>query len=211
MSESNLKQEASGNAYVEPTTSAECTASMGRMISYAMEMHGEQKYAKSAPYIVHCIGVSNVASRFGFRVDDVRLGYFVHMGCVGHDILEDTDAKYREVEHRFGKTIAEVVYLLADEKGRDRDEKNAKTWPEIRKNDIARAVKLCDRIFNMETSISNRARQLDRYVAEYPGFRTALCIEGKYKELWDYLDTLTEQGRVLLTQRSSARTLILGG
>lgn len=207
MSESNLKQEAAGNAYVEPTTSAECTASMGRMISYAMEMHGEQKYAKSAPYIVHCIGVSNVASRFGFRVDDVRFGYFVHMGCVGHDIIEDTDAKYQDVEHRFGAVIAEVIYLLADEKGRDRAEKNAKTWPEIRKNDVARVVKLCDRIFNMETSLSNRARQLDRYVSEYYGFRTALCLEGEHKELWDYLDKLAEQGRMLVAQRSTCRVI----
>lgn len=181
--------------FVAPKTSSDCQQLYSKMLEYAMKQHGDQKYDKGMPYIVHLVGVSNIASRFGYHVDDIELGYKVHVVALGHDLLEDTKTKYRNLVDLFGEEIAEAIYALTDEKGRNREEKNAKTWPEIRKNMIASIVKPCDRIFNLETSLANNSHQLKRYISEHTTLRSVLYSE-KNDAVWKYMDSLFEAGRI---------------
>ncbi len=191
------------NDYIHPTTDRECSEMFNKMIGYAMQKHDGVNYDKGAPYIVHPIGVSNVANRFGIAVTDLEFGYYVHLGCLGHDLLEDTDAKYRTLVKYFGRDIAEIIYLVTDELGRDKDEVNRKTWPKTRADERAIAVKLCDRIFNMETSLANRSHQLRRYTNEYKDFKSHLEFWGKHaevmKRLWAHLDSLYAECEALMT------------
>jgi (p)ppGpp synthase/HD superfamily hydrolase len=190
------------NDYVHPTTDRECSELFNKMLGYAMEKHGADTYDKGAPYIVHPIGVSNVANRFGIAVTDLEFGYYVHLGCIGHDLLEDTDAKYRALLKHFGFDVAEIIYLVTDELGRTKEEVNHKTWPKTRSDERAIAVKLCDRVFNMETSLANKSHQLRRYVEEYKDFKNHLEFYGKHaevmKRLWAHLDSLYEECVALL-------------
>lgn len=193
--------------YVQPTTDRECSSMFNKMLGYAMEAHGSDTYDKGAPYIVHPIGVSNVANRFGIAVTDLEFGYYVHLGCIGHDLLEDTNAKYRTLVQRFGIDVAEIIFLVTDELGRTKEEVNHKTWPKIRTDERAIAVKLCDRAFNMETSIANKSHQLRRYTNEYEDFKNHLEFYGKHtevmKRLWAHLDSLHEECVALLAANPS--------
>lgn len=198
--------EACADAFKAPETALDCSALYNKMMAYAIQQHGEQKYDKGTPYIVHCIGVSNIASRFGYSVDDLALGYKVHIACIGHDLLEDTNSKYRDLVLHYGPEIAEAIYALTDEKGRDRHEKNMKTWPGIRNNTLALIVKPCDRIFNLETSIHNRSTQLRRYVNEHVDMRQTLCVP-ETTSLWEYLDELYVRACAVLDTYDSQRII----
>lgn len=62
-----------------------------------------------------------------------------------HDLLEDTDATYEEIEKLSNAKIAEAVKLLTKESGYI-----MKNYIErIKNNDIAKMVKLADRIHNL--------------------------------------------------------------
>ena len=84
---------------------------------------------------------------------------------------------------------------------------NHKTWPKTRTDERAIAVKLCDRAFNMETSLANRSHQLKRYVEEYKDFKSHLEFYGKHtevmKRLWAHLDSLYEECVALLATNPS--------
>lgn len=196
-----------------PTNERECSLAYNAMLEYAMKKHAGATYDKGAPYIVHCVGVSNVANRFGVAVTDLDFGFHVHMACIGHDLIEDAGVKYCNLKAVFGDVVAELIYLCTDEKGRYREEVNAKTWPELAKDHRAVTVKLCDRIFNMETSLANSSHQLTRYVNEYAAFKKALYCGDDNKagsrvrdRLWEYLDSLHLEG----TEKIHARAVRSG-
>lgn len=199
MSDKTLKMRATeacaADKFEEPRNSVECTMLFNKMLEYAMKKHGDQKYDRGSPYVVHLIGVSNIANRYGYGVDDIELGYKVHLTCLGHDLIEDPKVKFHELSSLFGGEIAEAIYCLSDELGRDHDEVNTKTWPKIRSNRIANIVKPCDRIFNFETSLANRSHQLNRYYNEHDNIRKALCVP-ETKSMWDYMDGLHERARL---------------
>lgn len=179
--------------FKNPETALECTQLYGKALQFAMKAHEGQTYDKGAPYVVHIIGVSNVGSRFGIRVDDPEIGIYKQCVCLLHDTIEDAKVKYRTLLAEFGYEIAEAVFAISDiSPTRNREEANTLTWPKIRGNPIALHVKLCDRIFNMETSLANKSRQLQRYGNEYPGFRASL-FNGEHVEMWSCLDNLYAQ------------------
>lgn len=179
-------------SFTMPSSDAECSAIYNDALVFAMKAHGSQTYDKGVPYIVHPIGVCNTLSRFGFYLTDLEFGFYVMCVAVLHDVLEDTDVKYTELRDRFGIDIAEAVYALTDELGRDRHEKNMKTWPKVRSNPYALPVKLADRIFNTETSLANNSHQLKRYRNEFLDFYAALG-NGKHTPMWNHLQTITEK------------------
>jgi (p)ppGpp synthase/HD superfamily hydrolase len=179
--------------FVAPTNDAECSAIYNKALVFAMEAHGSQTYDKGVPYIVHPIGVCTTLSRFGFYLTDLDFGFYVMCVAVLHDIIEDTKYKYRDIKANFGLDVAEAVFCLTDELGRDRDEVNRKTWPKIRNNPYALPVKLADRIFNTETSLANKSHQLTRYRNEFTDFMDALS-NGKHMPMWKHLEAITEKG-----------------
>lgn len=62
-----------------------------------------------------------------------------------HDLLEDTDSTYEEIEKLSNARIAEVVKLLTKEPGYIMQNYIER----IKNNDIARMVKLADRVHNL--------------------------------------------------------------
>jgi (p)ppGpp synthase/HD superfamily hydrolase len=130
--------------------------------AFAEKKHQGQLYG-TQPYIEHLRATYNVACQFNLT-DKVKTA------CWLHDTLEDTKTTYTELAEHFGTDVAEMVYCVTDELGRDRVEKKAKTYPKIRANADAILVKLCDRIANIEASIANNPKKLDKYVKENKGF-----------------------------------------
>ena len=109
-----------------------------------------------------------------------------------HDLIEDTRNTHSDVLKATSLEVAEIVYALTNEKGKTRKERaNEKYYAGIRNTTYATFVKLCDRIANIQYSMSQRSRMLEMYRKETPDFINTLYDE-KYDEMFHYLETLVE-------------------
>ena len=155
-----------------------------RMVS--IQAHGNQTYDSIYPYYKHLDDVVDVMKRFGFS------GKFI-IAALLHDIIEDTSLSYKKVKKYFGLEIAEMVYCVTDELGRDRDEVHRKTLPKTASNPDAIILKLADRIANVE-----HGGKIDMYATEYKEFKGILYLNTPKDALamWDHLDTLLKKDLV---------------
>jgi (p)ppGpp synthase/HD superfamily hydrolase len=142
--------------------------------------HKNQTYDEVFPYMKHIYDVINVLKRFGFNSNKMLIAAALH------DIIEDTALSYNKVKKYFGLEVAEMVYCVTDELGRDREEKKKKTLPKTASNPDAIILKLADRIANIE-----HGGKVDMYVKEYSEFKGALYLNTPKDGLvmWAYLDT----------------------
>lgn len=164
-----------------------------RARAFAAVRHGAQTYNDEVPYTDHLEAVFDVLRRYGYASEP-------EFACAAylHDVLEDTNTSYNEVRDRFGVAVAELVYAVTSELGRNRAERNAKTYPKIRGNPSATVLKLADRIANVEYGLANGGKM----AAKYPNFRAALCVpfpddawpEQGVGRMWTHLDRLLGGG-----------------
>jgi (p)ppGpp synthase/HD superfamily hydrolase len=125
-----------------------------------------------------------------------ELGYdeSIVIASVLHDTLEDTTLSYNDIKKAFGKEIAEIVYCVTDELGRDRTERKEKTYPKIKSNWKATVVKICDRIANIRQSKEYNKGLFDMYKKEHEPFcKWLMSNEHPYDETnkaWDKLGRL---------------------
>ncbi len=124
-----------------------------RALRWAVVGHaGQTRKGSGIPYFQHVAAVALILERAGFDEDVVIAGLL-------HDIVEDTDATFEEVEERFGPAVARIVGACSETKldagGRKRP------WIDRKRDHIAaiptagpsaRAVMLADKLHNL-TSI----------------------------------------------------------
>lgn len=131
--------------------------------NFAIRAHEGQKYGTHS-YSVHLLEVYKVAEKF-------QLSDNIKAACFLHDILEDTNVKYYQLKNMFGMDIAELVYGVTDELGRNRKECKQKTHLKIVEMGVSCAIlKLCDRIANMENAKRNENSILNKYIEEHKDF-----------------------------------------
>lgn len=135
---------------------------------FAEIKHSGQTYNDEVPYTYHLDSVVEVLKRFGFT-DPV-------MVCAAylHDVIEDTTGSYNDIKKRFGEEIAELVYAVTSELGRNREERNKKTYPKIAANRQAVLLKLADRIANVEYGLASGGKT-EMYTKEFQSFYDALA------------------------------------
>ena len=105
--------------------------------------------------------------------------------------MEDTAVSYNDIKEKFGIEVAEIVYAVTDELGRNRKERKAKTYPKIKENKDAIIVKLGDRISNMRNSLLKGHKMSEMYIKEYKEFRSALDTnDWTLDGLWGELDNM---------------------
>jgi (p)ppGpp synthase/HD superfamily hydrolase len=92
---------------------------------YAELAHSGQTYNDEVPYSVHLGQVVDVLRRFGVSDDDIYCAAWLH------DSIEDTRVSYNDIRDRFGEKVAELVFAVTNERGRNRKERNEKTYPKI--------------------------------------------------------------------------------
>jgi (p)ppGpp synthase/HD superfamily hydrolase len=152
---------------------------------FAEVAHAGQTYDKF-PYPYHLGQVVQMLEKFGF--DDVVIL------CAGwlHDSIEDTNTSYNDIKAEFGEGVAELVFSVTNEKGRNRKERNEKTYPGIRGNERATALKLADRIANVEHGSINGGKD-EMYRKEFSSFEKALRVlpeDERLTRMWKHLRRL---------------------
>lgn len=121
--------------------------------------HNNQKRKQGTMYYTHPLSVAKMLKEKGFNVDYQVAGLF-------HDLLEDTDTLNEEIFNYSNNEVLDTVVLVTKEKGY-----NMKDYiSRINGNDMARMVKLADRIHNLKES----------------SFGTKLWQKKYYKETMDW-------------------------
>jgi len=152
-----------------------------RAFLVAKRIHMNQLY-DIYPYIYHPTQVFNIAKELGY--DEAIL-----ISCILHDSMEDGNLSYNDIKKAFGKEVAEIVYAVTDELGRNRQEKKAKTYPKIKANWKATVVKVCDRIGNIQQSKEYNQNKFKMYKEEHELFCKELKNENDIETIraWDKL------------------------
>lgn len=158
--------------------------------SWAIEKHkGTNHLYDGKPYEFHLWQVVDVAKMFIHlvREEDREFAYAV---CWLHDTIEDCRVTYNDIRIMFGIEIAESVYALTNEKGRNRKERaNEKYYEGIRNANAAVFVKICDRIANVKHSFESGSLMLKKYFDENEWFMLQLDSERQYAPMWEYLQS----------------------
>jgi len=158
-------------------------------IKFAFKQHENQRYGDNLPYSFHLSMVMEVAREFEFGDNDL-----IMCSCSLHDVIEDANLTYGDLKKEFGEEVADIVYAVTNELGKNRKERAEKTYPKIRESENAVIVKLCDRISNLRFSKANGSRMFKVYKDEYPEFQKAL-FDSKHQravELWEELSRLSK-------------------
>lgn len=107
--------------------------------AYVKNKHGVQKRKQGTPYYLHPFEVQRILQKKGYSEEYQAAGL-----C--HDLLEDTDATEKEILELTSKEVLEAVKLVTKEQGYQMIEYIGR----ISKNSIAKAVKLADRLHNLQ-------------------------------------------------------------
>lgn len=163
----------------------------------AIEAHGAQKYGEH-PYEYHLHAVVETLQKFGLNIeneDDAALLIAAWL----HDSLEDTSLGKDTIASEFGAEIANLVYLVTDEPGRNRKERKAATYQKIKQSEKAITLKLADRIANVEESAKRNKGLFQMYLKEQQSFVENLrshTNSDRALRMWNYLDELFVKGKI---------------
>ncbi len=116
----------------------------------AAQAHEGQKRRNGEPYIIHPVAVAEIIVEMGLDTDSICAGLL-------HDCIEDTEFGYREIENKFGTSVAELVDGVT-RLGMLRYSKEQEQFEDLRKMFMAMAkdirvilIKLADRLHNART------------------------------------------------------------
>lgn len=163
-----------------------------KAVELAMMAHGRQKYGP-LEYAYHLRCVENVIRRF-FKSDKPYV-WALRTAAWLHDIVEDTDITLEVVRASFGEYVADMVYGVTDEPGKNRKERKAATLSKTAAKEMRVILKLADRIANTEEGLAWDNSLIDMYRKEYPSFREALYNpdhKPKVHRMWSHLDRLMD-------------------
>jgi (p)ppGpp synthase/HD superfamily hydrolase len=173
-------------------------------IDWIIEQHTSTNhmYDTYLPYEFHLRVVANVADKFMELMvpklllhpgnpEVVKLRY----AAFGHDLIEDTRVTYNDVKEKMGEEVADIIYTLTNEKGKNRKERaNEKYYEGIRNTPGAVFIKLCDRIANVQYSKMTGSRMFEMYKKENIDFMVSLGrqVGNVYEDMYQYLIKLFE-------------------
>lgn len=156
--------------------------------NWCIEKHKETNhyYDKYIPYEFHLRMVNQVYKDFKYLLpkgllieepvhkfdESIDVTHpSISAATFAHDLIEDTRTSYNDVVNRLGVTVADIVYALTNEKGKNRNERaNDSYYEGIRNTKGAVFVKLCDRIANVQYSKMTKSSMFEKYKKENPNF-----------------------------------------
>lgn len=169
--------------------------------AWAIKQHDivcNQKYNEDLPYSFHLKAVESNVEKYkhllsrevNFENDYLHEYDKAKGGAIGHDLIEDARVTYNDINNFVGESIADIIYCLTDEKGKNRSERHSETYyTELKKNEIAVFVKLCDILANLKFGLLTNSRMFGMYKKEFPKLKEKLYIE-KYDELFTDIENI---------------------
>ncbi|KAK1134918.1 Guanosine-3',5'-bis(diphosphate) 3'-pyrophosphohydrolase MESH1 [Melipona bicolor] len=128
-------------------TNAELLSIIIKCVNFAAIKHKDQrrKDEQETPYINHPIGVANILSQEGNIHDPV-----VIIAALLHDIVEDTNTTFEEIENQFGTEVCNIVKEVTDDKSLPKAErKKLQIQNASKKSHKAKLINLADKLYNL--------------------------------------------------------------
>lgn len=128
-------------------TNAELLSIIIKCVNFAAIKHKDQrrKDEQETPYINHPIGVANILSQEGNIHDPV-----VIIAALLHDIIEDTNTTFEEIENQFGTEVCNIVKEVTDDKSLPKAErKKLQIQNASKKSHKAKLINLADKLYNL--------------------------------------------------------------
>jgi (p)ppGpp synthase/HD superfamily hydrolase len=146
-----------------------------KIISFAIEAHAKTNHLYDGkPYSVHLAMVALNAVKFIDCIPKENQNDILS-ACWLHDTIEDCRLTYNDVKQVAGQTVADIVYAVTNEKGKNRKERANNSYYEgIRNIPFAKYVKLCDRLANVQYSYQNMSTMYEVYKKENDNFLNEL-------------------------------------
>jgi len=166
-----------------------------KAIIFAIEAHASTNHTyDNKPYSVHLTMVSNYARKY-IDIIPNQCQDEVLSACWLHDTIEDCRLTYNDLKNQFGENVAEIVYAVSNDKGKNRSERAGNNYYDgIRRTAWATFVKLCDRMANIKYSLETKSRMLDVYKKEHSSFIECLLPltinKIQYQEIIDEMESL---------------------
>jgi len=173
---------------------------MNTLKQYIFDRHDNycnQKYSNTLPYSFHLDCVVAQGRKFEHLIEDYW-DDFIYPALLSHDTLEgDARMTYNDLvgvlkRHKYSHPtqIADIVYCVTDEKGKNRAErKNEKYYKELSENKLAVFVKLADLSANTIYSKLTGSSMYEKYLKEFPKFKEKVYVE-EYEEFFNYVENL---------------------
>lgn len=159
--------------------------------SWAINTHSDVNHLYDGkPYSNHLVMVDDACYAFLHMIPADKQNV-IRSACALHDTIEDCRVTFNDLAKEFGAEVAEIVYAVTNEKGRNRKERaNDKYYQGIRDTPGAAFVKICDRIANVKHSKATGSTMLAKYRQEHSDFIRQVDPESKYLCMWQYLESI---------------------
>ncbi|HDY87656.1 MAG TPA: HD domain-containing protein [bacterium] len=155
----------------------------------AVKGHKYQLYGDD-PYLVHLYDVVSVLVEFGFTDETFLAAAWLH------DIIEDTSYNYHDVVNTTSKEVAEIVFAVTDEIGRNRKERTQKSVSKTFGFHNALVIKLADWIANLRNCVYKNPQLLQMYQKDLPYLRQCKSVSTGLMDLeplWEEVERLVEK------------------
>ena len=129
--------------------------SLNEAAEYAKQKHGKQKRMQGTPYYEHPYMVAKILKDKGFSEEYQIAGLF-------HDLIEDTETSYEDILALTNRDIARAVLLVSKEEGYIMSE----YMNRIKLDDMARMIKLADRLHNLSDAKVANSKFQRKYIKE---------------------------------------------
>ena len=149
---------------------------------FAIGKHDETNhfYEGELPYSYHLDLAFHVGLKFIYLVDkNEQENVLAAIWC--HDVIEDCRVTYNDLKKETNQKVAELVYAVTNEKGKNRAERaNSKYYDGIVHTKYATFIKLCDRIShvlhaNKSSDIGFKDSMVGKYRSENKHFLLTLA------------------------------------
>ncbi|MEN8123728.1 MAG: RelA/SpoT family protein [Bacteroidota bacterium] len=138
-----------------------------KAFDFSVEAHKDQRRKTGEPYIYHPIAVAKIVA------NEIGLGTNSIVAALLHDVVEDTDYTFDDIEQLFGVTVAKIVNGLTKISRLKKDRDVSIQAENFRKmlltlNDDVRVIliKIADRLHNMQTLDSMRSEKQVKTASE---------------------------------------------
>lgn len=130
-----------------------------RAVKFATLAHGDQLYGDK-PYTYHLQGVAKLVLARNETEDNLNTLLII---AWLHDVLEDTEVDVIDLIQNFGHTVAVSVQALTRYPRLSYEE----YIRDCKSDSLAREVKICDTMFNLQQSFKNRrGKGMKKYPAQ---------------------------------------------
>lgn len=132
----------------------------------ALDAHKDQRRKSGEPYIYHPIAVAKIVA------NELGLGATSIACALLHDVIEDSDYTYEDIEKTFGKKVADIVSgltkisVMNNQNVSVQSENYRKLLLTLSDDFRVILIKIADRLHNMRTLDSMRADKQKKIAAE---------------------------------------------